>query len=855
MLKTNVGMKFQEVKSLVNLKDVATRLGASLTKQSGNTYQGTCPTRHTSTSGKSFHIDMKQGLFHCFNCGIGGDVISLVEEVNGLSKWDSLKWLNEEFDLKVDLGEQQQYSKPTSEEIQEQREARERSIVIEKIYQIGKQKLYEEEGKEALQYLTDKRGCDIDVLKNTEWFYLPDTATIKKQLIAENPEMKTAVASLNLYGGFGYDFRLGLPYRDKDGVITGIVKRHASEKGLDGKIRWDSTKYLIKDDLFGLHKVEKSEETLIVVEGYPDATYLKALGINNIVAIGQGELGRRHLAGMISRGIKNVIIAFDNDNVGPSNTVDAVKLLLEESDIIPLVLEPSLLGPHKDPDEFVRENGIDKLSSLLRNAERGVFWLCNRILEKHSDKSEIEKAESIAKFKKIIPWIKDSLEQDQVISLASKELNTTKGSIREMVKQAQKQKSINNSDFNSRGFGERSGGDIGLVETHLDSFYDFRLNIVSGILEYKKKTDENFKNADDYDISSIFREMQHEGFIFSYEKLNILLNSDYVPLYDPFVEYFESLPEWDGTDYIKQLADTIELTDETKRDYWDLCLRRWLIASAACATSENITNEVSPIFYGSQGKGKTKWFNRLVPPALDPKKYLFVGTINDDKDSKLQLSRKLLINLDELGSLNREEIGYLKSLYSLTHITIREPYMRKSRELIRRASFVGSIDREEFLTDLSGTRRFLTFSVSNVDYQHNVDMNKVYSQAYSLFKKGERFYFNEDEIKVVNQNNEDFRLKPLEEDLFFRYFENPVLLANANLLTTTEVAYEIAGIEYSYKVTDASIRKFGQLLSKNGFTKKSKKVGGNSVKAWVVKRVDRMTIATPEHAVPMFQEN
>ena len=410
-------------------------------------------------------------------------------------------------------------------------------------------------------------------------------------------------------------------------------------------------------------------------------------------------------------------------------------------------------------------------------------------------------------------------------------------------------------DFISRGFGERSVADIGLVEAHLDSLYDFRLNIVTGTLEMKRKNDADYKNAEDYDTSSVYREMQHKGINYSYEKLNNLLNSDFIPLYDPFAEYFNGLPVWDGTDYIKDLADTVKLTDESKRDYWNTCLRRWLIASAACASNENITNEVSPIFYGAQGKGKTKWFNRLVPPALDPKKYLFVGTINDDKDSKLHLSSKFIINLDELGSLNREEIGYLKSLYSLTHVTIREPYMRKSKALIRRASFVGSIDREEFLTDLSGTRRFLTFSVSELDYQHQVEMDKVYAQAYTLFKQGERFYFNEDEIKEVNTNNEDFRLKPLEEDLFFRYFEKPIGLGTTDLLTTTEIAYEFATMETSYKVTDASIRKIGQLLSKNDFKKKNKKTGGNSVKAWAIKRVNRMSLAMMQPKVPMFQDN
>jgi len=89
-------------------------------------------------------------------------------------------------------------------------------------------------------------------------------------------------------------------------------------------------------------------------------------------------------------------------------------------------------------------------------------------------------------------------------------------------------------DFLSRGFGQRTIAGINIVENHLDELYDFRINIVSGSLEMKKKTKADFRNAEDYDISSIFREMQHQEINYTYEKLYNLLNSDFVPHYDPF---------------------------------------------------------------------------------------------------------------------------------------------------------------------------------------------------------------------------------------------------------------------------------------------------------------------------------
>ncbi len=247
---TNIGNKFQEVKHQLNIKDVATRLGSKLTQQGRNTYHGTCPTGHASQSGTSFHVDTNQQVFHCFNCGIGGDVISLVEKTKGISNWESLKWLNHEYNLKIDLGQPQHNSKPTQEQIKKQEELIKRSMILERIFEIGKEKLYTEEGKDELKYLTDDRGYDAGVLKNTEWFYLPEDHDIKTALINENSDWKVDVGKLKLQGYFGDNFRLAFPYRNSEGMITGFLKRASNPKGIsvstyDGnqhdEVRWDST--------------------------------------------------------------------------------------------------------------------------------------------------------------------------------------------------------------------------------------------------------------------------------------------------------------------------------------------------------------------------------------------------------------------------------------------------------------------------------------------------------------------------------------------------------------------------------------------------------------------------------------
>ncbi len=184
-LITKKGNIFHEVKNSLSITDVVTRLGAQLNSQSKNTLVGTCPVGHPSSSKKSFHVDNHKQLCHCFNCGMGGDVFSVVEAVKKISKWEALKWLVEEFNLKIDTSQHQHNPKLTPAEILERDELRSRSFLLEEIVERGKQLLFEDEGKDALEYLVNERKYDPEIIKKTEWFYLPEDFDVKTELIQE----------------------------------------------------------------------------------------------------------------------------------------------------------------------------------------------------------------------------------------------------------------------------------------------------------------------------------------------------------------------------------------------------------------------------------------------------------------------------------------------------------------------------------------------------------------------------------------------------------------------------------------------------------------------------------------------
>jgi len=207
---------------------------------------------------------------------------------------------------------------------------------------------------------------------------------IKGYLQQQHPEADNEIIQLPFNGHFGDNFSLAIPYRNAKGQITGFLKRATSPRGItvttkDGvvhnSVRWDSTAGLKKSDIFNLSAC-RGQQDLLIVEGYPDAVYFTALGMPHVVAVGQGLLSESHLEGLRLNRVKNVIISFDNDEVGPRNTCAAIKLLLAKTDITPYVLDPKLLGIHKDPMSLYVRKGWSHSKPCTRRSVRAPYgWL------------------------------------------------------------------------------------------------------------------------------------------------------------------------------------------------------------------------------------------------------------------------------------------------------------------------------------------------------------------------------------------------------------------------------------------------------------------------------------------------
>ena len=359
---------------------------------------------------------------------------------------------------------------------------------------------------------------------------------------------------------------------------------------------------------------------------------------------------------------------------------------------------------------------------------------------------------------------------------------------------------------------------IDRLELFLSNKYIFRHNIVSGKLEFQYFGKRKWNVMNDFIENSMLRECLKARIRTNISSLRNLLNSDFCPLFNPFEDYFFNLPNYDEkTDYITELANTITTT---KQDLWQQCFKKWMVAMVGCVLDDKVINHTVIVFSGKQGLGKTTWVEKLVPKQL--KEYLFSGTINpNNKDTLVQLSECMLINLDELENLNRSEIGSLKEIITKTQIRMRKAYGHNNETMPRRASFAGSVNTAQFLNDTTGSRRFLCFELEGIQYQHKVDINMAFSQALFLFKSGFRHWFDQEEIKLITENNEQYQLHSPEEELLLTWFE-PCEREKANtFLNASQIAAKLAE-KAKINITDGTINKLGKALKKHNFIRLKK---------------------------------
>lgn len=304
---------------------------------------------------------------------------------------------------------------------------------------------------------------------------------------------------------------------------------------------------------------------------------------------------------------------------------------------------------------------------------------------------------------------------------------------------------------------------------YVNSKYRIRFNTIS--LDYEI----NIIGHSDWEslnINSLLIELTRNSIDTNYNKLETLLKSNLIERYDPIKEYMLELPKWDNqVDYIKHLASFVTTNDNEAFIYH---LKKWFARAVICACEKDKINKHCLVLAnGEQHAGKSTYLQKFIPKKLSNYIAEDLGT---DKDSRIKMCKNLIINLEELSVIGKTEVNYLKSLISKVFINERLPYERRAENLPRICSFVGSTNKAEFLTDSTGSVRWIVFDVIgrlNFNYSKEVNIDNVWSQAYYLAYHDKNFEPELTPQDVIDneKRNVKYTILTTEQELLLKYFD------------------------------------------------------------------------------------
>ncbi len=399
-----------------------------------------------------------------------------------------------------------------------------------------------------------------------------------------------------------------------------------------------------------------------------------------------------------------------------------------------------------------------------------------------------------------------------------------------------------------------------ITENYLD-FNRLRHDIVSDKLQIRMdleevKGGEYWREMTKHDINSIVCHcaQEYDANITSREVMTAL-QSDLIPDVHPLREYVLSCGEWteeqpDWIDWVAQQVTVKPLGDEAKGDkargegLWRGCFKKWFVAMVASWMKDDVVNHQVLVLIGKQGIFKTTWLEHLIPPHLRAYACKLANSNDLNKDERLRIAEFGLISLDEIDSMNNRELNQLKSVITATDVNERAAYAYTKERRVRLASFCASGNRRDFLTDITGNRRWLPFEVESIQnpFYTLLPYERMYAQAWALAQDPLfSYWFDLDEIEVLEEHNQHFRDESNEEQLLPILFDVPAE-GKGEFMTTAQISERL--VSYGNIKKPMALSRLGMVLGAAGYQSTRPKIGGRLIRGWLVYQRDTDEIAS-----------
>lgn len=378
-------------------------------KKRGTSLIGNCPFHNEKTP--SFHVSVAKGIYKCFGCGVGGDSLKFVMELEKFTYPEAIRYLGGKYGIEI----QEQERTPAQIAAQDKRESL--YILSQWASKFFKENLWETDfGKSiGLSYFKE-RGYREDIIKKFELGYSPEqwTALVdeaKKAGFQSEYLREIGLAierdDKSLYDRFRG--RVIFPIHNLTGRVIGFGGRTLkTEKSVPKYVNSpESDIYHKSDVLYGLNFAKKAimdNDVCYLVEGYADVIAMHQAGVENVVSSSGTSLTAGQIK-LISRFSKNVVILYDGDAAGIKASLRGTDMLLEEGLNVKVLLFPD----GNDPDSYAKQVGSSAFKEYIEKNHEDFIFYKTHILLKDAGEDPIKRAEVIREVVSSISLIPDEI--------------------------------------------------------------------------------------------------------------------------------------------------------------------------------------------------------------------------------------------------------------------------------------------------------------------------------------------------------------------------------------------------------------------------------------------------------------
>lgn len=412
----------EDIKSKLDIVDIVR--GYFPLQQAGGNFRAQCPFHKEKSP--SFMVSGQKQIWHCFGCGLGGDVFSFVMKQEGLEFGDALRYLAEKVGVVLER------QRP------EMREEKGRVIeLLDLCSRYYYQALCKSPKAECARDYVRSRGLDPALIDEFRIGYsLPDGDALCTFLLSKKYTANDILAAgigFKKEQGYGlldrFRNRLMIPIRNIHGAVVGFGARILDINEKMGKyINSPQTAYYDKSKIvFGLDKARneiRAKGYVILVEGYMDFFALYQAGVKNVAAISGTALTLEQIK-LIKRFTDTVYFSFDMDNAGSNATLRGLGLVLTEgvqAKVICLPRKPDGMPLYKDPDECIKKNSDDWFFAV-QHAQSFIEFHVERFLTPEITSDSHKKKQAVREIFDVLSLLPDRIEQDHWIRMLAKELS------------------------------------------------------------------------------------------------------------------------------------------------------------------------------------------------------------------------------------------------------------------------------------------------------------------------------------------------------------------------------------------------------------------------------------------------